>query len=150
MQGVTLAMTKELAPASAKLLLYLMCSAEYKNVVSKPSSFWAEELSYSKRQIERATKELLNLGILFRERYSEDKRMAVYKLNPLQSWKGTEVDRKKTIREHPDPKQLDLFEKLSDNSVEKRQYTLQQDKYLPKKISEAEQRETLNKHRGKW
>lgn len=150
MQGVTLAMTKELTPASAKLLLYLMCSAEYQNIVSKPSSYWAEELKYSKRQIERATKDLINLGILFREKHPNDKRIAVYTLNPLQSWKGTEVDRKKTIREHPNPLQLDLFKNLPDHAEEKKQFTLAHDKYLPKKISESEQRKTLEKNRGNW
>lgn len=150
MQGVTLAMTKQMSPVAAKLLLYLMCSAEYKNIVSKPSSFWAEELKYSKRQIERGTKDLLDLGILFKEKHPDDKRIVVYKINPLQSWKGTEVDRKKTVREHPNPLQLDLFQNLPDHAEEKNSYTLIDGKYIPKQKTEAEQRKTLEKNRGKW
>ena len=150
MQSVTLAMTKEMSPSASKLLLYLMCSAEYQNIISKPSVLWAEELNYSSRQILRAVNELLVFGILFKSKHPTDKRISVYTINPLQSWKGTETDRKKTIREHPDPKQLDLFKNLSDNSSEKHQYTLEHDKYLPKKISESEQRKTLEKNKGNW
>lgn len=150
MQGVTLAMTKEMSPAAAKLLLYLMCSTEYKNIVSKPISHWAEELNYSKRQIERGTKDLLELGILFKEKHPDDKRIVVYKINPLQSWKGTEVDRKKTVREHPNPLQLDLFRNLPDHAEEKNSYTLIDGKYIPKQKSESDQRKTLEKHKGKW
>jgi DNA-binding MarR family transcriptional regulator len=150
MQGVTLAMTKELSPSSAKLLLYLMCSTEYKNVIAKPSNFWAKELKYSIRQIDRATKELVKLGILFKEKHPVDRRIVVYSINPLQSWKGTEVDRKKIIREHPDPKQLDLFQNLPENSEEKSQYTFDKDKYIPKVVSESTKRNTLSDNKGQW
>jgi len=146
MQSVTLAMTKEMSPAASKLLLYLMCSVEYMNIISKPSTIWADELNYSKRQILRAISELLTFGILFKSKHPSDKRISVYTINPLQSWKGTEVDRRKTVREY-DKTQLDLFQNLPEHSEERRLYKLAEDKYLPKKITESDQRKTMERNR---
>jgi hypothetical protein len=150
MQGVTLAMIREISPSASKLLLYLISVAEYKNIICKPPYLWAADLKYSSRQIFRATNELINMGLLFKSKDIIDKRISVYKINPLQSWKGTEIDRKKTIREEYNPQQLDLFKNLSDDSAEKHQYTLVDDKYLPKKITQLEQRKTMENNRDNF
>jgi len=149
MQGVTTIMSQNMSPVACKLLLWLMSNAEYKNVITSPSVDWAEKLKCSKRNIERAIKELLDLGILFKERHPHDRRISIFTINPLQSWKGSELERRKKIKEHENPNQLDLFKNLPDDFEEKNEYTFVGDSYHRKKKNVGkESRAALDKNKG--
>jgi hypothetical protein len=99
---------RSIQPITAKLLLYLCAVVDYGNVINKGPEQIAEELNYSRRQIERGLKELVDLKIVVKVNNATDGRMVMIHLNPYQSWKGKVIDRKKYIAAS-DPNQLNLF-----------------------------------------
>ena len=100
-QAVNKAISRDITPSAAKLLLHIMSEANYGNSVLKGQEEIAKELKYSKRNIIRAFAELVQMGILIRNKYMDDKRMSTYTINPFQSWKGSVTERKKHIAENP-------------------------------------------------
>lgn len=107
---------KTIKPVTAKLLLYLFACVEYGNVITKGSEQMAEELGYSKRNVQRALFELEELKIIIKDKNAIDKRMSLIYLNPYQSWKGKTSDRAKRIAEY-DANQLELFPELSKKPI---------------------------------
>jgi hypothetical protein len=109
-QIVTLAVVKKMKPVSTKLLLYLCCSCDYGNLITKGLDQIAEELNYDRRNIERAIKELEQLKIIVKHKNPNDKRENFIYLNPMQSWKGTYDERTKLMEEKFKDSQLSLFQ----------------------------------------
>jgi len=99
---------RNIQPITAKLLLYLCAVVDYGNIVNKGPEQIAEELGFSRRQVGRGLKELIDLKIVVTQKNASDGRMVMIYLNPYQSWKGKVIDRKKYIAA-TDPNQLDLF-----------------------------------------
>ncbi len=100
---------KNIQPITAKLLLYLCSVVEYGNQVNKGPEQLGLELGFSRRQVERGLKELVDLKIVIKEKNPTDSRMVSIYLNPYQSWKGTVLDRKKKLAGYNDPRQLEMF-----------------------------------------
>ena len=108
-QKLGIVTAKKIRPVTAKLLLYLCASVDYGNVINKGPEQIAEELGYSRRNIERALKELEELKVIIKDKTAVDKRMNIIYLNPYQSWKGKVIDRRKQIASYTDPAQLEMF-----------------------------------------
>jgi DNA-binding MarR family transcriptional regulator len=100
---------KRMKPVSGKLLYYLHCIVEYENKISKTTEEMAEEIGYSKKQVERGMKELEQLNIIQKVKHPQDKRSYLMFLNPYTSWKGKKKGRDKRIQDNP--LQLSFFEK---------------------------------------
>lgn len=100
---------KNIQPITAKLLLYLCAVVEYGNQVNKGPEQIALELGFSRRQVERGLKELVEMKIVIKEKNPTDSRMVCIYLNPYQSWKGNVMDRKKKIAAYSNPRQLEMF-----------------------------------------
>lgn len=107
-QASTLAIGRDITPSASKLLLNLCGFVQYGNIIGKTVDELAEHLKYSRRQIERALKELVDLKVLLKQQHPVDKRATQYFINAYQSWKGNVKDRKKYIASI-DPNQLRLF-----------------------------------------
>lgn len=110
-QAVNKAISRNITPATAKLLLYVCSEVNYANVIGKGVPQMAEELGYSERQVHRAMKELEALKVIIKSKNVQDGRITMYHLNPLQSWKGAVPERAKKIATY-DPSQLDIFGEL--------------------------------------
>jgi DNA-binding MarR family transcriptional regulator len=109
-QASTFAIGRDISPSASKLLINLVGCVEYNNVISKGVNELAEHMGYSRRQIERAFKELVDYKVLTTSKHPQDKRITQYYLNAIQSWKGKVAERKKFIQKF-DPDQLDMFPK---------------------------------------
>jgi len=107
-QAVNKAIARNITPVTAKLLLYLISDVGYGNAVGKGISQISKDLCYSERQVYRAMKELEDLKVVVKSKNETDGRLAMYFINPTQSWKGTIKDRAAKISEF-NPKQLDIF-----------------------------------------
>lgn len=91
--AVNRATAKNIRPVTAKVLLYLCSIVDYGNVIDRSSKEIGEDLGYSTRNIEIAIKELMGYKILFKKSNPQDGRRFLLVINPLQSWKGTVLDR---------------------------------------------------------
>jgi DNA-binding MarR family transcriptional regulator len=92
-QAINETLTRELKPATCKVLLYLLSIAQYDNFVGINIETLQEKLSLSKVTVITAMNELKKKNILLSVKDSLDKRRNVYKLNPHQSWRGTHKKR---------------------------------------------------------
>lgn len=117
-QAVNKAISRNITPATAKLLLYVCSEVNYANVIGKGIPQMAEDLGYSERQVHRAMKELEELKVVIKSKNIQDGRITMYHLNPLQSWKGAVPERSKKIATY-DPAQLDIFGKLPSDTPKK-------------------------------
>lgn len=108
-QASTFAMGRDISPSASKLLINLCGCVGYGNLIEKGIDELAEHMKYSRRQIERAFKELVDLSVLTVSKHPQDKRIAQYHINALQSWKGSVKERKQRIIEQP-KNQLSMFE----------------------------------------
>lgn len=106
-QASSRAITRNIKPATAKLLLYLCSIVEYNNIIPQGTKEMARDLGYSVRQIERALNELISFNIVIKNKHPKDNRITLYYINPFQSWKGEKKDRSKKIEE-TNPNQLKL------------------------------------------
>jgi AraC-like DNA-binding protein len=113
-QATTLAMGREITPSASKLLINLCGCVGYGNVIEKGIDELANHMKYSRRQIERAFKELVGYNVVIASKHPQDKRITQYHLNALQSWKGSPNERKTRISKQREinPNQLDIFEVL--------------------------------------
>ena len=91
--AVNIATAKNIRPVTAKVLLYLCSIVDYGNVVDRSANEIGEDLGYSKRNIEIAIKELMEYRILLKKTNPQDRRRTLLIINPLQSWRGTVLDR---------------------------------------------------------
>jgi hypothetical protein len=107
-QASTLAMGRHISPSASKLLINLCGCVGYGNIIEKGIDELAEHMLYSRRQIERALKELIYYNVLIASKHPADKRITQYHLNAHQSWKGNVKDRKTKIASY-NKNQLTLF-----------------------------------------
>lgn len=107
-QAVSKVIAREITPATAKLLLYLISDVSYGNLVNKGIPQMAKDLGYSERQVHRAMAELEKLGVILKSKNEVDGRLTMYHINAIQSWKGTFGDREKKLKTQP-TNQLDMF-----------------------------------------
>jgi len=107
-QASTLAMGRHISPSASKLLINLCGCVGYGNIIEKGIDELAEHMGYSRRQIERAFKELVSYNVLFASKHPIDKKVTQYHLNAHQSWKGKVKERKTRIASY-DNNQLNLF-----------------------------------------
>lgn len=117
-QAAAVAIGRDITPSASKLLLVVCGIVEYGNEIKKSTAQLADLCKYSKRQVERALNELVDLRILTRSKHPVDGRMTQYYINPLMSWKGNVVDRKNYIKKFNDPDQLTLFESNKTKGIE--------------------------------
>ena len=118
-QASTFAMGREISPSASKLLINLCGCVGYGNIITKGIDELAEHMRYSRRQIERAFKELVGYDVLFESKHPQDKRINVYHLNAHQSWKGDIKERKKRISAQPhNPNQLDIFNQEKPKAIQ--------------------------------
>lgn len=110
-QAVNKAISRNITPATAKLLLYVCSEVNYANMIGKGVPEMAKDLGYSERQVHRAMKELEVLKVVIKSKNVQDGRITMYHLNPLQSWKGAVPERAKKIAEY-NPNQIDIFGEL--------------------------------------
>lgn len=96
-QLMSLQLSRELKPASCKVLFYLLCITDYYNFVGININTLQEQLKLSKATVINAMNQLKELHVLISIKDNLDKRRNVYCLNPAQSWKGSFVKRKKAI-----------------------------------------------------
>ncbi len=107
-QAVSKVIAREITPATAKLLLYLISDVSYGNLVNKGIPAMSIDLGYSERQVHRAMSELEKLGVILKSKNEVDGRLTMYHINAIQSWKGTLGDRAKKLKAQP-INQLDMF-----------------------------------------
>jgi DNA-binding MarR family transcriptional regulator len=107
-QASTRAISRDIKPATAKLLIHLCAIVEYGNLIPQGKKEMADELGYSVRQVERALNELEDMKVIIKSKHPQDSRMSMYHINPYQSWKGATKERAKKIAEY-DKNQLQLF-----------------------------------------
>lgn len=109
-QASTFAVGRDITPSASKLLINLCGCVGYGNLIEKGINELAEHMKYSRRQIERAFKELVDLGVLITSKHPQDRRLNQYYINASQSWKGTVKERTQRISEQKNnPNQLNLF-----------------------------------------
>lgn len=92
-QVINETLTRDMKPATCKVLLYLLSIAQYDNFIGVNIETLQEKLSLSKVTVITAMNELKSKNILLSIKDSLDKRRNVYRLNPHQSWRGTNQKR---------------------------------------------------------
>lgn len=97
-QKITEQAIKNLKPASAKVMLYMLCKLQWSNHIGINQITMAEECDISKPSIARAIRELLELKIIITTPDPQDKRRNIYIINPYSAWKGKVKHRKKAIQ----------------------------------------------------
>lgn len=97
-QKVTEQAIRNLKPATAKIMLYMLCKLNWSNHIGVDQSTMAEECLISIPSVQRAIKELLDLHIIISIPDPQDKRRSIYLINPHSAWKGQEHKRKKAIK----------------------------------------------------
>jgi len=108
-QASTKAICRTIKPVTSKMLIYLCSIVEYDNFIPEGKKEMSLGLGYSIRQVERALSDLEQMRVVIKTKNREDSRMVVYHINPLQSWKGDIVNRKKRIASYTNPNQLQMF-----------------------------------------
>lgn len=92
-QVINETLTKELKPATCKLLLYLLSIIQYDNFVGMNIKTLSEKLKLTERTIIEGMNELRHKNILLSIKDPADKRRNVYRLNPHHSWRGSNQKR---------------------------------------------------------
>jgi hypothetical protein len=96
--AVNVAVSKNIKPATAKLLLFLVSVMDYQNTLDYSVAELANELTYTTRMILKSLKELEEYKIILRIQNPKDKRRNIIVINPLQSWKGKVSERNLFIK----------------------------------------------------
>jgi hypothetical protein len=107
-QASTRAISRNIKPVTAKMLIHLCAIVDYENFIPQGKKEMATELDYSIRQVERALNELEEMKVIIKSKHPQDARAVSYHLNPYQSWKGKPMERAKKIASY-DPNQIDMF-----------------------------------------
>ena len=97
-QQVNLFIAKILSASGCRILFYFLSQVKYNNEVDMDISDMGRDLKYSKSQMLRGVKELTDLGLITVRKSAKDKRRSIYIINPLQSWKGKDDDKKPVNR----------------------------------------------------
>lgn len=108
-QAINLTLSKELKPASCKILLYFLGKAVYGNFIGVDIRTIMEELEFSsKTTVINSIKQLEQHHIIIKTVDMQDTRRNVYILNPHSAWKGTFKERFSTIKKLTEENQLRL------------------------------------------
>lgn len=99
-QASNMALIRQIQPITAKLLLYLISVVEYENKISKTPDELAEHLCYSRKQVERGLKQLVELNVIQKIKHPQDKRSYLMFINPYTTWKGRKKGRDKVISQN--------------------------------------------------
>lgn len=110
-QASTRAISRNIKPVTAKMLIHLCAIVDYQNFIPQGKKEMALELGYSIRQVERALLELEDMKVILKSKHPQDSRMISYHINPYQSWKGNPTERNKKIAEY-NPNQLEMFNEV--------------------------------------
>jgi len=108
-QASTWIIGRDTSPVSCKVLIAICSCVDYGNKIGKTQEEIANHLGYSKRNVERAYKELEKGKVIYKQKNPVDSRMNDWYVNAYQSWKGNVKDRKQRIKE-TDPNQLGMFD----------------------------------------
>jgi len=111
-QASTRAISRNIKPVTAKMLIHLCAIVDYENFIPQGKKEMAIELGYSIRQVERALGELEEMKVIIKSKHPQDARSVSYHLNPYQSWKGKPMERAKKIAAY-DKNQLDMFPEIT-------------------------------------
>jgi hypothetical protein len=127
----------KLNASTNRILMFFFAKSAYENYIGIDIKTLMEELNMSKPTVVNGLKDLESNNILIKFQNVNDNRRHDYFINPITAWKGNSFTRDKKIKQitKENPKQLNLFG---------------EDKSVPKKISESEQRKTLEKNKGSW
>ena len=124
-QAVNLNLIKRMKPITTKLLFYFCAIVQYENKIDRTITEMMEDLNYSRPSISIALKELEEMNIVYREAYSDDKRRFIFRLNPLQSWKGKPAERIKAMQKlNPTQLLLPFDENINNNLQKWKLYTI--------------------------
>ena len=107
-QASTWVIGRNTSPSACKVLITICACVDYGNKIGKTQEEIAKHIGYSKRQVERAYKELELSNVIQKEKNPVDSRMNDWYVNAYQSWKGDIKDRKKRLATK-DPNQLGMF-----------------------------------------
>ena len=108
-QASTWIIGRDTSPVSCKVLITICSCVDYGNKIGKTQQEIADHIGYSKRNVERAYKELEKGKVIYKQKNPIDSRMNDWYINAYQSWKGNPTDRKKRLKE-TDPNQLGMFD----------------------------------------
>jgi predicted transcriptional regulator len=129
-QVVNEILTREMKPATCKVLLYLLSVAQYDNFVGINIETLSEKLGMTKKTIITAMNELRDKNILLSIKDSLDKRRNVYRINPHHSWRGS--NQKRVINIKAMEAQLAFnFDEYAEKT--KKQMLLENDKHYENK-----------------
>lgn len=106
-QAVALMSIKSIDKNAVTVLYLFLTKMEYSNHIGMNIETISEELKISKRNVERALKQLKGKNIVLQYPDLQDKRRKIYMINPHLAWKGTFTNRKKVMKEM-DKNQLSL------------------------------------------
>jgi len=116
-QASTRAISRNIKPVTAKMLIHLCAIVDYENFIPQGKREMATELNYSVRQVERALNELEEMKVVIKSKHPQDNRSSIYHLNPYQSWKGKPMERAKKIATY-DTNQLDMFPESNQKKIQ--------------------------------
>lgn len=85
-------------PATVKLFNYFLIQSAYGNYVEADIKSISAITDMSERSVKRGLQELVDNGVIVRDKDLNDKRRNMYLINPHIAWKGNPSDRKKIIR----------------------------------------------------
>lgn len=106
-QAITNQFINNLAPASAKVLLYMLGKLQYSNHIGVNQETISEDCKLTRPTVIKAIKELIKNEIVISYKDPADQRRNIYIINPYNAWKGTFKERKKAIKKIEN--QLPLF-----------------------------------------
>lgn len=116
-QASTWMIGKNTTASACKVLVTIVACVDYGNKIGKTIQEIATHIGYSKRQVERAYKELERADVINKQKNPVDARMNDWYVNAYQSWKGTIKDRKARIKQR-DPNQLGMFTEDKPNAIQ--------------------------------
>lgn len=93
-----LASRKDVTGEVLRVFLYLNSRLEFENLIQVPQVEIAEDLDLNKQNVNRAIKQLEDLGIIIRG--PKVGRSSSWRLNPQAGWKGKVVHLREAQRQH--------------------------------------------------
>lgn len=114
-QAVGFLMINEITPSSLKLLWYFVTKLQYSNHIGIDQKTMMEETGLSIQTVKASIKQLKDKNIIISYDDVQDNRRNVYIINPNLAWRGTSMERVKTLKKimGENPNQLTLFGKLN-------------------------------------
>lgn len=91
-------------PITTKIFFYFLCECGYSDkegifpYIEVDIFTIAKNTNTSESSVKRAIKELIEMGVLLLDKDLNDKRRNTYFINPTMAWKGSPIDRQKSIK----------------------------------------------------